>query len=78
MLLFVKHEKPSDCKDIDPETGLCRECGAYLGDKCSNCSAVGSHTEDCIQVVSQQWEDRVIDSLLNRWDRWDKGGNGNA
>jgi hypothetical protein len=48
---MIEHTQDSDCR-VDPQTGLCRDCGALHGAPCYHCRARAFHKPGCLFVVA--------------------------
>lgn len=61
---MTEHTKDSDCT-VDPETGLCIECGVChtLGD-CPECGGKGYHVDGCSEMDESVFESIVCIGCL--------------
>lgn len=48
----MDHSQDSECS-VDPETDLCRECGAEHGEPCTHCRARAFHLPNCLVRVAR-------------------------
>jgi hypothetical protein len=61
----VEHTQDSDCR-VDPETDLCRDCGALHGAPCYHCGARAFHKPGCLFVFAGRGE---VGPIIKRGQR---------